>query len=267
MAPDLPPIVAAPWTLTGEVYWFFPSTPSQLPEGAYAPLEATSFYASEEAGKFRGGPFGSTHVQVIRYNDSPVGPYDELIYIPGHFETPAGKANLRITRIYVSTDASIHNGRKNWNICKHKARFAFTTLEPEKSNSPVKIEVFPPSPLDAKPFFSAVATPASYVPPFPFTTSIVPMDLTLVHPPLPDGGPANPVDAGTEQWVSIVPHLKGWGRLTKCTPGGDNDGVPAGEYADGVGFPKVQPYWLGLHVTNMTVSFPEAKIVDDKKVR
>jgi len=265
---DPSPTVPAPWKLSGEVYWFFISTPSQLPEGAYAPLEAASFFASEEAGKFRGGPFGSAVVQVVRYHDSPVGPYDEILYIPGTFETPTGGANLRITRIYVSTDASIYNGRKNWNICKHKARFAFTNLEPEaKSKSPVKIEVFPPSPPDAKPFFSAVAAPASYIPSFPFTTSIIPMNLTLVNPPLPDGGSANPLVAGTEHWVSIDPHMKGWGRFVKYAPGGDNDGVPASEYADGIGFPKILPYWLGLHVKNLTLIFPEGKIIDDKRTR
>jgi len=46
------------------------------------------------------------------------GPYDEIMYIPGWYETAAlgenGKVrrrkDTRITRIYVSTEASIYNG-------------------------------------------------------------------------------------------------------------------------------------------------------------
>jgi hypothetical protein len=62
----------APWTNKGEVYFFFLSTPGKLPEGAYAPLEANSYFASPEAGAFRGGA-GNATVQVVRYTDSPVG--------------------------------------------------------------------------------------------------------------------------------------------------------------------------------------------------
>jgi hypothetical protein len=63
-------------------------------------------------------------VHIVRYADSPAGnmilldmkgmvftsppsgPYDELMYMPGRFDDPSGKAHLMITRIYVSTDAS-----------------------------------------------------------------------------------------------------------------------------------------------------------------
>lgn len=63
---------AAPggWRNTGEVYFFFLSTPQLPPDGAYDPLEANSFYGSPEAGSFRGG---SASVQVVRYTESPAG--------------------------------------------------------------------------------------------------------------------------------------------------------------------------------------------------
>lgn len=54
---------------------------------------------------------------IIRYEDTPVGPYDELIVAPGLFVNPhTGKKNARITNIYVSSDASVWNGRRNWSL-------------------------------------------------------------------------------------------------------------------------------------------------------
>ena len=57
-------------------------------------------------------------VQLIRYSDSPVGPYDELLVTPGKFEYEVEeggkrikKRNTRITRIYVSQKATCYNGR------------------------------------------------------------------------------------------------------------------------------------------------------------
>lgn len=59
-------------------------------------------------------------VQVIRYTESPVGPYDELVLIPGSFEYFVDdgdnfrkRRNLRITRIYVSQKDTCYNGRKS----------------------------------------------------------------------------------------------------------------------------------------------------------
>lgn len=65
----------------------------------------------------------------------PVGPYDELIYVPGLFSRRprqplrTGRTAAEpieyfpsITRIYVSTDESVYNGRKNWGIPKCVSR-------------------------------------------------------------------------------------------------------------------------------------------------
>lgn len=49
----------------------------------------------------------------IRYHDSPTGPYDELLIVPGKFEVgEAGKKKemLRVTRIYVSERGTMWNG-------------------------------------------------------------------------------------------------------------------------------------------------------------
>lgn len=74
-------------------------------------------------------------VQVIRYTESPVGPYGELLVVPGRFEREemvrrgGGDGaeptvgvvsrkkrrgeNSRVTRIYVSQERTCWNGRKS----------------------------------------------------------------------------------------------------------------------------------------------------------
>lgn len=65
---------------------------------------------------------------IVRYEDSEVGPYDELILIPGRAMNPhTGKADMRITNIFVSTDASVWNGRRNW------SKFGYDPCSPWKS--------------------------------------------------------------------------------------------------------------------------------------
>lgn len=77
---------------------------------AHAPLERQTLSASD--GTFVGG-IGM--VQIIRYTESPVGPYDELLLVPGFFkyDGPNGETrkNVRITRIYVSQKYTCWNGR------------------------------------------------------------------------------------------------------------------------------------------------------------
>jgi hypothetical protein len=77
----------------------------------YAPLELNSSFSE---GEMLGG-LGM--IQVIRYTESPVGPYDELVVVPGGFEwedaKKTKKRNVRVTRIYVSQKATCWNGRKS----------------------------------------------------------------------------------------------------------------------------------------------------------
>ena len=86
-----------------------------LPAVAYSPLEAASSFAAPESGRRDGG---FQNIQIVRYLESPVGAYDEILICPGAFRYPVlkdGKVqerrNLRITRIYVSTKDSAYNGR------------------------------------------------------------------------------------------------------------------------------------------------------------
>ena len=117
--------VQAPWKLKGTVYSFPMYSSSAVASNLennhksllYSPLEADSSFAN---GKLLGG-VGA--VQVIRYSESPVGPYDEMLVIPGTFgynvETVQENGEMkverkkgpRITRIYVSQKYTCWNGR------------------------------------------------------------------------------------------------------------------------------------------------------------
>lgn len=110
-----------PWTCKAQVYsLFFYGKPDKsakdgLPPIAYSPLERDSYFASPEAGRFVGG-LGS--FMVVRYIDTPVGSYDELLVIPGAFAyskedkgRSQQKQSPRISRIYVSQEHTLYNGR------------------------------------------------------------------------------------------------------------------------------------------------------------
>ncbi|WP_288402636.1 hypothetical protein [uncultured Deinococcus sp.] len=59
---------------------------------------------------------------LVRYAASPVGPYDELMWVEAPIATPAG-GRPSIRRIVVSTAASVTWGRRNWAIPKAQASF------------------------------------------------------------------------------------------------------------------------------------------------
>ncbi|KAH7381124.1 hypothetical protein BKA64DRAFT_584236 [Cadophora sp. MPI-SDFR-AT-0126] len=290
-----PPVVAlAPWTLKGTIYSFMfyvsPSSAQALQSQKsllYSPLEAASTFSD---GKLVGG---LAMVQIIRYSESPVGPYDEFILVPGKFEYEVQvtdkdgnvrkekKGNLRVTRIYVSQAATCWNGRKNWNIPKHLADFEFKPL----ANNALHISVWPletstsgptrtrsPSPL-----FSATYKPISYAPSFPVSTTAaryVGLDLTLVQPPLPNGTDSSTKElVGTEQWCEVMPlewsrkTSLGWWDLKRgeateddALLGGNGNGTVGG---DEMGYQNWWPgfgrWRVGLMMEDATIEFPEGK--------
>ena len=63
-------------------------------------------------GKFKGG---LGFVMLVNYESTPVGPYHELLFIPGKFRKTKKQA---ITKIYVDSEVSTQNGRENWGIPK-----------------------------------------------------------------------------------------------------------------------------------------------------
>ncbi|KAI9925099.1 hypothetical protein MW887_006507 [Aspergillus wentii] len=179
------PAVPAPWLGTkGEAFFSVAlmSASKGLSPGTYGRLEANSSVADPEiSGEFAGG-FGLC--MFVRYTQSPVGPYDEVLWAPGYFKVPAtGKKRERITNIYVSSVDSVYNGRRNWNIPKQLASFKFhpsdTKFPPYK-----RIEVSLPDNTD-NPFISLDLKPMSLLsrPFLPLSTSYIPLCLDIVIPP------------------------------------------------------------------------------------
>ena len=68
---------------------------------------------------------------LVNYESSDAGPYGELLFIPGKFRF-GGKKLDTISKIYVSTEESVVNGRANWGIPKEKAGFSFETAESDE---------------------------------------------------------------------------------------------------------------------------------------
>ena len=65
---------------------------------------------------------GFSYAMFVDYAEAPVGPYHELLFIPGAFRYPQ-RTCFTVTKIYVSTLSSVVNGRRNWGIPKEQAQF------------------------------------------------------------------------------------------------------------------------------------------------
>ena len=115
-------LTTRPWHLQGRVFGFLTHLDGPLPPGSRAELEQDL-----PQGKRL---FGPGALLLVRYADSPVGalshssaallsargPYDELIWLSGRRADPAGRTGFSIERIYVSTEVSTANGRRNWSV-------------------------------------------------------------------------------------------------------------------------------------------------------
>lgn len=109
--------VPAPWHLEGTGYIMSYKFPKQfiLERGFLAKRFSNGFY----------GKVG--YVILADYQSSPVGPYRELLFIPGKVRYQRRKA-YTISKIFVSTAASAENGRNNWGIPKELAEFSMTPV-------------------------------------------------------------------------------------------------------------------------------------------
>ncbi len=109
--------------------------------------------------------FGS--IMLVNYENSNCGPYGELLIIPGKYQHHNQKLHT-ISKIYVSSQASVHNGKINWGIPKEYAQFEFESL----SNRLEKVSIVT---SDSKPIFEA--TFKHGIIPFPVSTSLLPFPL------------------------------------------------------------------------------------------
>ncbi len=126
------PPVPAPWGLTGSGLILVYRFPREFVlDGGFVPPQYRDAYV---------GGFGT--VMLVDYQTSDAGPYQELLFIPGQFRF-AGKRYYAITKIYVSTQISVDNGRTNWAIPKELAAFDLS----DDSRAQVKLG-------QSEPFFS-----------------------------------------------------------------------------------------------------------------
>lgn len=114
-------IAPPPWTTKADIYsavfWISTSQAKNFPfDIAYSPLELSSQFADLGISRPVGG---KGIIQIIRYKETPVGPYDELVIVPGKFEWTNQDSNeehksghnYKTTRLYVSQKHTCFNGR------------------------------------------------------------------------------------------------------------------------------------------------------------
>ena len=114
--------IPAPWVFKAKLYLFAAvlrpihrEDPilQGLPSGSYNPSETvhpSALVPINGAPQWKGG---SSHIILIRYEESPVGSYDELIAVSNGFSNPYEKdTSARVTNIYVNSRQSLWNGRK-----------------------------------------------------------------------------------------------------------------------------------------------------------
>ena len=165
-----------PWTLHGEgimlLYRFKKSW-----------VESKSNLPDQLQGQFKGG-FG--YVMLVDYSSSPVGPYQELLFIPGQF---GEKKFQSITRILVSSEASTDQGRKNWGIPKETASFRW---EKESGKDRIRVELEGKTILDTEISHGGI--------PLPISTALLPLRLKQT------------LDKKT---YLTLPKGRGWGKLAR----------------------------------------------------
>ena len=146
--------VDPPWTLRGDGYIIVTkSSTAQNLEDAAIPDELVDRYVND-----------INITMLVDYRDSPVGPYGELLYMPGNFRFADGKRHFSITRIYVDSLASLEDGRRNWGIPKELAEFSFEPDGRDRERVTVR--------ADGEVFAEMRLT--TFGPPFPVNTVWIP---------------------------------------------------------------------------------------------
>lgn len=144
----------APWNLTGRGFilmYRFPE--SFIRESCFLPENWKELKWS-----------GLGYVMLVDYQDSPVGPYRELLIIPGKARFGGSKLGT-ISKIYVDSETSLENGRKNWGIPKELTDFNWSQ---EGRQHLIQVN-------SASPWFEILLESGSI--PFPVDTRLLPIHL------------------------------------------------------------------------------------------
>lgn len=160
MAPTLQ--APAPWSLTGHGLVLLYRFPPDF-------IKEYGFLAAYQRRAYRGW-LGA--VMFNYYQTSHVGPYFELLFIPGLFRF-RGRLAFSVSKIYVSSYDSVWNARRNWAIPKELADFKVTPM-PDGSHL---VQVSQQDQV----FFRVQYKPWGW--PFPFTTRLVPLNRLVQQAP------------------------------------------------------------------------------------
>jgi hypothetical protein len=217
----------APWTLNGQVAYLFI-------QGSRSAQESFNDNPDPIHSPFRGG-LGM--MMLVRYTDSPVGPYDELLFIPGCYEF-GDTTYYRITQIYVSSIDSVINGRRNWGVPKKLAVFRWSD-----NNTSVKIFL----PESDEPFCTVRVRPRLYC--LPVNSAVIPTSFrTLLQPPLEE-------ENDKHSYLKIIPSCSGWFRPLVELIEFHTDGkeIPSHE--------QLPMYTYGVGYEAFTLVFPKAELI------
>lgn len=146
-----------PWKLNGNGYIFIYHFPKSF-------VEKFGFLADYQRDSFDGDFVGT--VMLVDYETSAVGPYHELLFVPGRMKFDK-KMFFSISKIYVSSQDSVENGIANWGIPKELADFKIT--KPTEKETIVEVII------EGKTFFKVHLCNGSFS--FPITTKFFPLKL------------------------------------------------------------------------------------------
>jgi Acetoacetate decarboxylase (ADC) len=208
----------APWTLHGNGVVMLAHFPTSF-------VRQHGFLADFQEDSYRGW-LGT--VMLVDYQTSNVGPYCELLFIPGLFRL-GGKTTFSISKIYVSTTESVENGIENWGIPKELADFEIVTAADGAKTYTVSQQGIP--------FFSV--TVRSSGPRLPITTKLLPGFRVMQQ--------------RRKQLLLTAPVANGTGRLARLS----NLSVKSAL------FPDVSRAWplVALTVDDFTMTFPVPTLV------
>lgn len=213
-------LIPAPWDLTGNGYILLFRFSEEF-------ITTQGFIPPEFQGNFQHG-LGS--IMLVDYHSSSAGPYQELLFIPGKFSYQGQKLNT-ITKIYVSTLASVINGRKNWGIPKELADFHFEKVD--QRNEQIAVTV------NDNPLLNIHLRSGGLS--FPVHTALLPF----------------PLVQNLDQEIYYTKFRgKGTGKFAKIVNIDVNQ-----KYFPDIGL--VKPLAV-LKITNFKITFPVAKIVSEK---
>ena len=147
-------LAPAPWDLAGQGYIFALWMPKDV-------LDHGSFIPPQTA---RAGRGRMAFAMFVDYARSDVGPYHELLYIPGKLRFDEKNTHLSITRIFVSSEASVVNGRINWGIPKDRCDFDVSYTDGRDLVALRGADGRPFAELDLEPFGPRLPAPMRWAP-------------------------------------------------------------------------------------------------------